>query len=63
MKRFGRSSLVAGLLGLSAALVFSFFVQLPAYGQGQRGYRRGTCVRRFQGGRQPGWAGSPQHSP
>ena len=36
MKRFGRSSLVAGLLGLSAALVLSFFVQLPAYGQGQR---------------------------
>ena len=36
MKRFGRSSLVAGLLGLSAALVLSFFVQLPAYGQGQQ---------------------------
>ncbi|MGO9371098.1 MAG: PKD domain-containing protein [Syntrophobacteraceae bacterium] len=35
MKRFGTSSLVAVLLGLSAAMVLSFFVQSPANGQGQ----------------------------
>ena len=35
MKRFGTSSLVAVLLGLSAAMFLSFFVLLPARGQGQ----------------------------
>jgi PKD repeat protein len=35
MNRFRISSLVAVLLGLSAAMVLSFFEQLPAHGQGQ----------------------------
>jgi len=35
MKRLGTSSLVAVLLGLSAAMVLSFFVPAPAHGQGQ----------------------------
>jgi len=35
MKRLGTNSLVAVLLGLSAAMVLSFFVQVPAHGQGQ----------------------------
>jgi hypothetical protein len=35
MKRFGTSSLVAVLLGLSAAMVLSVFVPVPAHGQGQ----------------------------
>ncbi len=55
MKRFGINSLVAVLLGLSAAMVLSFFVPVPAHGQGQPALTR--HMREAVSGAQVPWLG------